>query len=52
MNGFPTRGPVELEDRPRWLQWLIDGLWGRQAIDPEPVEGAESSAYGHGGNPS
>ncbi|MYI06854.1 MAG: AAA family ATPase [Gemmatimonadetes bacterium] len=31
-NGFPTRAPVELEDRPRQQQWLIDGLWGRQAV--------------------
>ena len=32
MNGFPTRAPVELENRPRRQQWLIDGLWGRQAV--------------------
>ena len=32
MNGFPTRAPIELEDRPRQQQWLIDGLWGRQAV--------------------
>ena len=32
MNGFPTRAPVELEDRPRRRHWLIDGLWGRQAV--------------------
>ena len=32
MNGFPTRAPVELEDRPRQQQWLIDALWGRQAV--------------------
>ena len=32
MTGFPTRAPVELEDRPRRQQWLIDGLWGRQAV--------------------
>ena len=31
-NGFPTRAPVELEDRPRRHQWLIDALWGRQAV--------------------
>ena len=31
-TGFPTRAPVELEDRPRQQQWLIDGLWGRQAV--------------------
>ena len=32
MNGFPTRAPVELEDWPRQQQWLIDGLWARQAV--------------------
>ena len=32
MTGFPTRAPIELEDRPRQQQWLIDGLWGRQAV--------------------
>ncbi|MXX18684.1 MAG: AAA family ATPase, partial [Dehalococcoidia bacterium] len=32
MTGFPTRAPVELEDRPRRQQWLIDGLWARQAV--------------------
>ena len=32
MNGFPTRAPAELEDRPRRQQWLIDGLWARQAV--------------------
>ena len=31
-NGFPTRAPIELEDRPRQNQWLIDALWGRQAV--------------------
>ena len=31
-NGFPTRTPAELEDRPRRHQWLIDALWGRQAV--------------------
>jgi len=30
--GFPTRTPAELEDRPRRRQWLIDALWGRQAV--------------------
>ena len=24
MNGFPTRAPVELEERPRQRQWLVD----------------------------
>ena len=28
-NGFPTHAPIELEDRPRRHQWLIDALWGR-----------------------
>ena len=32
MTGFLTRTPVELEDRPRRQQWLIDGLWARQAV--------------------
>ena len=31
-NGFPTRTPAELEDRPRRARWLIDALWGRQAV--------------------
>ena len=32
MKGFPTRSPADLEDRPRQRQWLVDGLWGRQAV--------------------
>jgi len=32
MTGFPTRRPSELEDRPPERQWLVDGLWGRQAV--------------------
>ena len=32
MSALPTRAPVELEDRPRRQQWLIDALWGRQAV--------------------
>ena len=32
MNGFPTRAPIELEDRPREQQWLVDTLWGEQAV--------------------
>ena len=32
MKGFPTRSPSDLEDRPRQQQWLVDGLWGRQAV--------------------
>ncbi len=31
-HGFPTRAPVELEDRPREQQWLVDTLWGEQAV--------------------
>ena len=31
-DGFPTRAPVELEDRPRAQQWLVDTLWGEQAV--------------------
>ena len=32
MNGFPTRAPIELEERPREQQWLVDTLWGEQAV--------------------
>ncbi len=32
MTGFPTRRPAELEDRPPDRQWLVEGLWGRQAV--------------------
>ena len=32
MTGFPTRRPSELEDRPPERQWLVEGLWGRQAV--------------------
>ena len=32
MNGFPTRAPVELEERPREQQWLVDTLWTEQAV--------------------
>ena len=32
MTGFPTRSPAALEERPQAQQWLIDGLWGRQAV--------------------
>ena len=32
MKGFPTRAPADLEHRPRQQQWLVDGLWGRQAV--------------------
>ena len=30
--GFPTRAPIELEDRPPERQWLVDTLWGEQAV--------------------
>ena len=32
MKGFPTRTPADLENRPHRQQWLVDGLWGRQAV--------------------
>jgi len=32
VKGFPTRSPADLEDRPRQRQWLVDGLWGREAV--------------------
>ncbi len=32
MNGFPTRPPRELEDRPCQQQWLIDTLWSDQGV--------------------
>ena len=32
MKGFPTRSPADLEDRPPQQQWLVDALWGRQAV--------------------
>ena len=32
MKGFPTRTPADLEDRPSQQQWLVDGLWARQAV--------------------
>ena len=32
MTGFPTRAPAELEDRPRERRWLVDTLWGEQAV--------------------
>ena len=32
MKGFPTRSPPDLEHRPQEQQWLVDGLWGRQAV--------------------
>ncbi len=32
MSALPTRTPVELEDRPRHQHWLIDTLWGREAV--------------------
>ena len=32
MKGFPTRSPADLEDRPQEQQWLVDGLWAKQAV--------------------
>ena len=32
MKGFPTRTPADLETRPHRQQWLVHGLWGRQAV--------------------
>ena len=32
MSALPTRAPVELEDRPRHQQWLVNTLWGREAV--------------------
>ena len=32
MTGFPTRAPIELEERPREQQWLVDTLWSEQAV--------------------
>ena len=32
MTGFPTRSPSALEQRPLTQQWLVAGLWGRQAV--------------------
>ena len=32
MTGFPTRSPFDLEDRPPEQQWLVEGLWSRQAV--------------------
>ncbi len=32
MNGFPTRAPTELEDRPRARRWLVEALWSEQGV--------------------
>ena len=32
MKGLPTRAPADLEDRAHEQQWLVDGLWARQAV--------------------
>ena len=32
MKGFPTRSPAALEERPQAQQWMVDELWGRQAV--------------------
>ena len=32
MKGFPTRTPIDLEDRPQARQWMVEALWGEQAV--------------------
>ena len=32
MSPLPTLTPVELEDRPRHQHWLVNTLWGREAV--------------------
>ena len=32
MKGFPTRAPMELEERPQARQWMVDTLWSEQAV--------------------
>lgn len=32
MTAFPIRKPVELEQRPATQHWLVDTLWGEQAV--------------------
>ena len=32
MSALPTRAPPDLEDRPHRRQWLVDALWGREAV--------------------
>jgi len=32
VNGFPTRTPTELEDRPRARRWLVEALWSEQGV--------------------
>ena len=32
MSALPTRTPAELEHRPRHQHWLVDTLWGREAV--------------------
>ena len=32
VSGLPTRAPPDFEDRPRHQQWLVDTLWGREAV--------------------
>ena len=32
MSALPTLTPAELEDRPRHQHWLVETLWGREAV--------------------
>ena len=32
MKGFPTRAPVELEERPKAQQWMVEALWSEQGV--------------------
>ena len=32
MKGFPTRAPLELEDRPRAQRWMVEALWSEQGV--------------------
>ena len=32
MTAFPTRSPVELDQQPATRTWLVDTLWGEQAV--------------------
>ena len=32
MKGFPTRTPIDLEDRPQERQWMVEALWAEQGV--------------------
>ena len=32
MNGFPTRAPAELEERPQARRWMVEALWSEQGV--------------------